>query len=141
MGKSGFLSSQSRGIGSHLEMRWGTWCSSRVVTGNSVFLELLQVNRTSHELRRETRVFSPFATGSSGFLLSFNTGVRPHLPLRHGTPLSSRIVKGLAGLLSSRAVELGLFLEVQKGSQTSLCVVRGNSWFHSSRCRLIKPYL
>ena len=28
-------------------------------------------------------------------------GVRPHLVLRHETPLSSQVVKGLSGLLSS----------------------------------------
>ena len=34
-----------------------------------------------------------------------------------------------------------LFVEVQHGSQSSFCVVRGNSGFHSSRCRGIRPYL
>ena len=33
--------------------------------------------------------------------------------LRHGTPLSSRVVKGVSGLLSSSGGDLGLFLEVQ----------------------------
>ena len=45
--------------------------------------------------------------------------------LRHGTPLSSRVVKGKSGLITCSGGALGLFLEVQKGKQSSLCVLRG----------------
>ena len=45
--------------------------------------------------------------------------------LRHGIPVSFRVVKGVSGLLSSSGGELGLFLEVQQGCQTSLHVVKG----------------
>ena len=41
------------------------------------------------ELWRETQHSFPVATRISGFLLSFNRGVTPHLVLMHGTPLSS----------------------------------------------------
>ena len=61
--------------------------------------------------------------------------------LRHGTPISSRVVKGVSGLLSGCRVELRIFLELPQGSQTSLRVVRGNSGFHSSHCRGVRPYL
>ena len=44
--------------------------------------------------------------------------------LRHGTLLSSRVVKGVSGLLSSSGRELGLFPEVQQESQTSVHVVK-----------------
>ena len=37
--------------------------------------------------------------------------------------------------------ELGLFLEVQQESQTSVRVVKENSEFHSSQCRGNRPYL
>ena len=37
-GQLGFLSSRSRGIDPHLEMRWETWGSPRVVVGNSELL-------------------------------------------------------------------------------------------------------
>ena len=37
--------------------------------------------------------------------------------------------------------ERGLFLQVQPGIETSLCVVRGYSVFHLSPCRRITPYL
>ena len=69
----------------------------------------------------------------------FQKGTR--LVLSHGTPLSSQVVKGLSGLLSSSGGELGLFLEVQQGSQTSLHVVRGSLMFHSRWCRRMRPFL
>ena len=59
--------------------------------------------------------------------------------LRYGIPLSSHVVKGVSGLLLGSGGELGLFLEVQQGSQTSLHVVRGSSGFHLSQCRGIRP--
>ena len=99
------LSNRCRGIGSHLEFR------------------------------RETQGSFPVTSGISGFLSSFNRGVRPRLMLKYGTPLSSRVLKGVAGL-SSSGRELGIFLEVQQGSQTSLHVVRGYSGFHSSQYRV-----
>ena len=43
--------------------------------------------------------------------------------LRHGNSLSSWDVKWVSGLLSSSGRELGLYLEVQQGSETSLRVV------------------
>ena len=46
--------------------------------------------------------------------------------LRYGIPLSSHVVKGVSGLLLGSGGELGLFLEVQQGSETLLHVVRGN---------------
>ena len=84
-GLSGFLSSQFRGIGTHLELRLEPQCSSAVLTW------------------------------ISGFLWSFNRGVRPHFMWRHGTLLSSRDVKGVSGFLSTRHWVLGLSLEVPKG--------------------------
>ena len=72
-------------------------------------LELLQVNRASHDLRRETRVSSSVVTGISGFLLSFNMGVRPHLQFGDGTPLSSQVVNGMSGLLQVEAWNSGFF--------------------------------
>ena len=75
------------------------------------------------ELRWETQGYFPVSTGISGFLSCFNRGGRPHLVFRHGAPLSSRVVKGLSGLLSSSGREFGLFLDMQQGSQTSLHIV------------------
>ena len=64
-GTSGILSSHRRGIGLCLEFCWSTQCSC------------------------------PAAMGISGFLSRFNKGVRPRLVLRHGTRLSSRVVRGV----------------------------------------------
>ena len=46
------------------------------------------------KLRWETQGSSPVVTGISGFLLWFNSGVRPRLVLRHGTLLYSQVVMG-----------------------------------------------
>ena len=108
---SGFLLRCCRRIGPHQKLRWETQCSSPVVTG---ILE---------------------------FVSRFNRGVRLHLPLRHGTPpLLSNCKRGVKPPVELMR-RIGLFLEVQQGSQTSLHVVRGNSRFHSSHCRGIRPYL
>ena len=52
----------------------------------------------------------------------FQKGTR--LVLSHGTPRSSRVVKGLSDLLSSLGGEPVLFIEVQQASQTSILVDR-----------------
>ena len=56
--------------------------------------------RSSSELRLEAQGSSPVLTWISGFLWSFNTGVRPRLVQRHASPLSSRAVKVVSGFLS-----------------------------------------
>ena len=61
--------------------------------------------------------------------------------LRHGTLLSSRVVKGLTGLLSSSGGEFGLFKEDQRRRQASHHVVRGYWVFRWSWCRGIRTYL
>ena len=76
---------------------------------------------------------SPDETGISGFLLRFNRAVMPHLMLNHGTLLSSRVIRGMSGHLSSSGEEFGHCLEMQQGSQTSLPVLRGYSGFHLNR--------
>ena len=81
----GFLSSHYRGIGLHLEMRRETQGSSRV------------------------------ASGTSSLLLSFNWEVWPHLVWRHGTPLSSRVVYWVSGILSSSGRKHMCSVEVQQG--------------------------
>ena len=70
-GLSGFLSSQCRGLGPHLE------------------------------LKPEPQGSSPEWTWILDFLWHFNRRVRPQLMWRHGTPLSSRGVKRESGFLSS----------------------------------------
>ena len=61
--------------------------------------------------------------------------------LRHERTLWSQVWKGVSGLILRWGGELGLFLEVQQGSQTPLSVGTGNMEFHSSRCHGISPYV
>ena len=102
-----------------LELRQEAWGSSGVATGTSGNLscchsggrppsELQWVPQDSYQVAaRESQVVA----GNSGLLSScdrdlripikFQQGSRPHFVLRHGTPLSSRVLKGVSGLLSS----------------------------------------
>ena len=43
--------------------------------------------------------FLPSCGRDLGVHISFNSGVKPHLMLRHGTPLTSGVVKRVSGLL------------------------------------------
>ena len=61
--------------------------------------------------------------------------------LRHKSSLWSHVRNGVSGLMSRWGEELGLFLDVQQGNQTSVSVVTGNSGFHSSHCHGITPYV
>ena len=61
--------------------------------------------------------------------------------LSHGSRHWSQVRNGVSVLISTCDRELGLFLEVQQGSQTSLSVATGNSEFHSNRCHGISPYV
>ena len=61
-------------------------------------LEFLQCNKASSQIVVGDSGSSPIVTGISGFLLSFNMGVRLHLVLSHETPLSSQVVKTVSGL-------------------------------------------
>ena len=107
-GLSGFLSSQCRGIGPHLE------------------------------LNSEPEGSSSILTWISGFLWNFNRGVRPRLVWRPETLLLSRGFKEVSGFLSSGHRVLGLFLNVPGGCHPSLCVLSRSSGFQSSPCRGIR---
>ena len=61
--------------------------------------------------------------------------------LTHGSPLWFQVRKGVSVLISRWGGELGLFLEVQQESKTSVSVATGNSEFHSSHCHGISPYV
>ena len=61
--------------------------------------------------------------------------------LRHKSPLWSHVRNGFSGLMLRWGEELGLFLDVQQGNQTSVSVATGNSGFNSSHCHGISPYV
>ena len=96
MGISGFLLSCNRDLREPLGLPQDSQTSFQVARGNSGFL-------SSHcrGIAQETRGSSPVVTEISRFLSSCNRGVRPRLVLSHGNTLSSRVVKGMSGLLSS----------------------------------------
>ena len=94
LGGSGFLSSCCRGIGPHLE------------------------------LRRELQGSSQVATWISVFLMSFKKGVRPRLMLSMELRFPLEMLKGCQASYPVHEGNLGFFLKVQWGSQTSLRVGR-----------------
>ena len=99
-----------------------------------------------HRKRGSSRV----EVGNLGFLSSCNMDLRVPLELQEGSQALSHVEAWtsafpLSGKRGVSPVELrqGIwdFLELQQGSQTSRCVMRGNSGFHSSHCRRIRPYI
>ena len=92
------------------------------------------------KLRWGTQHSSPVATRISGFLLSFNRGVTPHLVLMHGTPLSSRVVKGVSGLLELRWGTQTFSRGATRESDLPSCC-EGNLGVPLSHWRRIRPYL
>ena len=88
--------------------------SSRVATGTSgnlslLLLKLLQGNRSSSLVGASNSVFFSSCHRDLRVPIELKRGVRPHLELRHGTLLSSQIVTGVSGLISSSDGELGFF--------------------------------
>ena len=73
---------------------------------------------TRLESRPEPQVSSRVLNWISGFLWSFNWGVRPGLFWRHANLLSSRGVTVVSGLLSSGHRVMCLSLEVTQGCHT-----------------------
>ena len=68
-------------------------------------------------LRPKIQGSSHGVTGISGLLLSFNIGVTPSLILRHGTLLSTRVVKWGSNFILSFEKEYGIALEVLQGKR------------------------
>ena len=90
------------GVGRDLSGLHWVWCN-----GRGPHLELSQ----------EPQGSSPFQTPIAGPLQSWDRRVRPHLGLRHGTPLATRDFRGLTGHLSSCIWNLPVFPDVVQGCQ------------------------
>ena len=76
--------------------------SMRVGRSLSGYLSIRCTGLGPHrELRLEPNCSSPVLTWISGFLWSFNRGIRPRHVQRDGKPLASRPVKIVSGFLSS----------------------------------------
>ena len=166
-GMSGFLSRQSRGIEPHLKTRRGkgaeievcreTGYSSQVRTGMSGnFWSYIKGVEYHFEFQEGMWDFSqdaavgkglnsrwqaPFRSSIAGSLQSWNRRVRPHLVLRNGTPLASRVVHGVTGHLSSCIWDLQIFPYDATGVSIPRRVVTSSSGLHSKRCPGIRNYL
>ena len=102
VGNLGFLSSYNRDLRDLRGLAQESQVSMRVARGLSRLLSSWYPVLGPHlELRLEPQGSSPVLTWISGFLWSFNRGVRPRLMWIHGSPLSSRAVKVVSGFLSS----------------------------------------
>ena len=76
--------------------------SMRVARGLSGFLSSpCQVLDPPLELRQEPKCSPPTLTWILGFLLKFNSKVRPRLMWRHASPLCSQAGKAVSGFLLS----------------------------------------
>ena len=149
---SWFFSCCCRKLGVPLEVRRGPQGPAHFASKNSgLFPRFERDIRIALELLPEKRAVSRVQSVNSAFLssgdrdlrfpLKVQLGVRPRLVSRHGTRLSSRVVKGFSGLLLSSGRKSRFFQEDQQGCQASHHVVRGSSVMHWSRCTGIRTYL
>ena len=123
-GKFGFLSSCVGDLKEPFMLPLGNQASFQVAGALFwISLEFLQGNQAHVHLKQESPGSFPVVPHISGSLSSFNRGVRPQLLLRHGNPLSSRVVKWVSDLLSSSGGDHGQYLELQ-GCHASLWAVR-----------------
>ena len=131
-GKSGFLSSRSRGIGPHLKVRWDT---SRVVARNSGFLSSGHgCLREPLELHKGSQAPFRVLRGNSGllsrcysvkglnlvlmgeflsFFFFFNWSGKLRVPVRlqWGSQGTSHVASGKSALFSSCKCHLGISLK------------------------------
>ena len=163
-GKSGFLSTRSRGISPHLKMRWATQCSSRVVAGNSGFLSSCdRYLGEPLELQQGSQTSVPVAGRNLGLLSSRCRVNRPYLALRDefggfsciaaeneessrvetGTSRNlSCVLRGVRHLFRLRGKTRDSFqVSAEESSLISSRVEAGNSGFPSSCDRYLREPL
>ena len=139
---SGFLLSESKKIGPHLEMRWEIRGSSRVPVGTSGFLsncdgyfgELLEFHKGSQASFRVVRE-------NLGLVSNHCKGKGTHYALRGESRGVSWVVVGSSGFLLSCNYDLREPLLLPQGSLTSFRVLRGTSGLILSHCRQIGCHL
>ena len=123
-GNLGFLSSSNGDLRDTLVLPQEIQVSMRFARGLSRHLSRRCRGLCPHlKLRLEPQGSSPGLTWISGFLWSFNMGVRPCLFQSHGSPLSFRALKLVSGFLSSRHRDLWLRIEVPQGCHNSHLVL------------------
>ena len=140
-------------MGPHLQMRWDTWGSSRVVAGNSAFiyncdgdlwapLSCLKGVKFLSSFEREPGIplevllekrASPCVDwGISWFVLSCSWRLEIPLQVPRGTQGSSRVASGKSSLHSSCKGERENALESRQVNQASICMEGGISRCFSS---------
>ena len=103
-------------MGPHLQMRWDTWGSSRVVAGNSAFISSCDGNlSTPLSCLRE-----------SSFLSSFEREPGIVLEVLQEKRASSRVDRGISWFVSSCGGRLGVPLHVPPGAQEPLVLPQGS---------------
>ena len=101
-GNLGFLLSYNKDLRDLLVLPQDSPVSMQVARGLSRFLSSrFRVQCRHLKVRQKPQDSSPVLTWISGFLWSFNRGVRPRLLWRYASLLSSRAVTVVSGFLSS----------------------------------------
>ena len=130
------------GLGPHLEMRWGTWGSSLVVSGNTCLLWSWDgYLKEPLELYKGSEVSFRVSRWNSGLLSRHCRGKLPLLALRPESLGFFRVAAGSLGFLSSCNGDLREPLMLPQGSQDSFRVLRGSAGLLSRHFRGIGPHL
>ena len=95
------------------------FCSSRRNVG--LILRRCSQQGPHLDLRQEPQGSSPFLTRIAGSLQSWDRRVRTHLVWSNGTPLSSRVVHGMTGHLSSCMWNLRFLWTMHGGVSAPSC--------------------
>ena len=121
------------GTGPHLEMRWTTWGTSRVVVRHSSILSSFGGDvKEPLMLPQEIQATFQVLRGTSGFLLSRCRRIEPHLELRQEIQGSSLVVTGISGFLSNFNRGVRPHLILRHGTPLSSRVGKGVSGLLSS---------
>ena len=124
VGTWGTLSCFLREVRSAFELRGAPRDSSCIAA---------RMNRASSRVEVRTSWFLSISDIDLRFLWNLNRGGRPHLVLRLGTRLPSRVVNRMSGLLSSCIWNLWLFLEDATRVSVPLGVAIQYLGFHSNQ--------
>ena len=136
---SWIFSSCSSNLGVPLDLGQGLRGPAPVASGKSslhascegslgIPLQAVPGLRSSSGFEGEPQDSSPLPTWISGFLWSFQRGVRPRLLWRHTSPLSSRAGYAVSGFLSGLHKDRWLSVEVPQGCHTCHRVLSQSPW-------------
>ena len=138
---SWFFSCCCRKLGVPLDLQRGPQGPARFASKNSglllrferdirIALESMPEKRAVSRVQSVNSVFLSSSDRDLRFPLKVQLGVRPRLVSRHGTQLSSRVVRGVLDLLSSSGGETGLFNRICRGIRLPIM------WRGEPQCRI-----